>query len=55
MTKSAVSVDLFTSTEEIVNGKLHFLCSVHYITSSSEQAIYEEVIPRYVEDVLLTQ
>ena len=28
VTKSAVTEDLVTFTEEILNGKLHFLCSV---------------------------
>ena len=27
VTKSAVTADLFTLTEEINNGKLHFLCN----------------------------
>ena len=28
VTKSAVSCGLFTFTEEVLNGKFHFLCSV---------------------------
>ena len=33
VTKSAVSADLVTFTEEILNGKLHFLCSATKIGS----------------------
>ena len=31
MTKSAVQTDLITFTEEIINGKLHFLCSATWL------------------------
>ena len=36
MTKSAVSADLVVCTEEIHNGKLHFLCNVEDVRVERE-------------------
>ena len=36
-TKSAVSTDLVTFTEEILNGKIHFLCRTLYALVQSQQ------------------
>ena len=34
------SADLVTFTEEILNGKLHFLCSVEYNTVTSKNCVF---------------
>ena len=44
-TVSQKTADLVTFTEEILNGKLHFLCSfmLHIVTSKNVDCIFEEL------------
>ena len=51
MTKSAVSADLVTFTEEILNGKLHFLCSVRNLSNIYGKAFLAKYLLGFFVDV----
>ena len=43
--------DLVTFTEEILNGKLHFLCSVYSPQSIEIDSVSNETIPKIASDL----
>ena len=51
VTKSAVSADLVTFTEEILNGKLHFLCSVRNLSNIYGKAFLAKYLLAFFVDV----